>query len=220
MLKKLLLSLIILSMSLLLFAQTANSASTMSSSSAYSYDGNRSGVEKLKMNVYILGRVSKPGLYLVPDDTDFLTLLALAGGPLEDAKLSRITITRKGSPLSELEPAFQDTISASADSLFAVPSSMPAKSGSAVTVTNPKKEIPTPDGEIITINFRKYLETGNVYHLKTVNDLGQNTTIPLQLQPGDTVMVGGEIWYWFGKVADILSKAAIALSVYNLITNL
>jgi len=93
MLKKLLLSLIILSMSLLLFAQTANSASTMSSSSAYSYDGNRSGVEKLKMNVYILGRVSKPGLYLVPDDTDFLTLLALAGGPLEDAKLSRKRIT-------------------------------------------------------------------------------------------------------------------------------
>jgi hypothetical protein len=29
---------------------------------------------------------------VVPDDTDFLTLLALAGGPKEDAKLSKIRI--------------------------------------------------------------------------------------------------------------------------------
>ncbi len=218
--KKLLLSLIILATSLLLFAQTANSASTTSSSSAYSYEGSRSGVEKLKMNVYILGRVSKPGLYLVPDDTDFLTLLALAGGPLEDAKLSRITITRKGSPVSELEAALPDSFSVDADAVSVLKDNASTGQGNAVTVTNPDKEIPTADGEIVTINFRKYLETGNVYHLKTVRDLGQASTIPLQLQPGDTVMVGGEIWYWFGKVADILSKAAIALSVYNLITNL
>lgn len=218
--KKLLLSMIILAASLLLVAQTGNSAATMSSSSAYSYDGSRSGVEKLKMNVYILGRVSKPGLYLVPDDTDFLTLLALAGGPLEDAKLSKITITRKGSPVSEIETNLPDSLSADGDSLMAVQTNIPAGTGSAVTVADPDKEVPTSDGEIITINFRKYLETGNVYHLKTVKDLGQASTIPLQLQPGDTVMVGGEIWYWFGKVADILSKVAIALSVYNLITNL
>ena len=49
------------------------------------------------MNNYILGQVYKPGLYTVPDDTDFLTLLSLAGGPREDAKLSKIRIVRPSS---------------------------------------------------------------------------------------------------------------------------
>ncbi len=77
-----------------LFAQSDTGTSNVGGISAYTYDGARSGVEKLKMNVYILGQVYKPGLYLVPDDTNFLTLLALAGGPKEDAKLNKIRVIR------------------------------------------------------------------------------------------------------------------------------
>lgn len=129
--------------------------------SAYTFDGIRSGVEKLKMNTYILGQVAKPGLYVVPDDTDFLTLLALAGGPREDAKLSKIRIVR-----------------------------------------------PSEQGEkVIWVNFKKYLESGDP------------SLIP-EMKPGDTIVVSGTIFYAFSRVADFLSKAAITLSVYNLVTGL
>ncbi|MDD3143550.1 MAG: SLBB domain-containing protein [Candidatus Cloacimonetes bacterium] len=189
--KKLLLSLIILSATLLMFAQADNAAAAMSSISAYSYDGSRSGVEKLKMNVYILGRVNKPGLYLVPDDTDFITLLALAGGPAEDAKLSKIRIIRPENKALGAES----------------------------------------DAEIIWINFKKYMETADNQYLATKTTITrildeetgietEDTIYDLRLQPGDTIVVSGTIFYAFSKVADFLSKAAIALSVYNLITNL
>lgn len=131
--------------------------------SAYTYDGARSGVEKLKMNVYILGQVYKPGLYLVPDDTNFLTLLALAGGPKEDAKLNKIRIIR------------------------------------------PRGEDEQP--EILWVNLKKYMETAD------------EDMLPM-LMPGDTVVLSGTIFYAFTKVADFLSKVAVALSVYNLIANL
>ncbi|MDD4310638.1 MAG: hypothetical protein PHO32_09680, partial [Candidatus Cloacimonetes bacterium] len=61
--------------------------------------------------------------------------------------------------------------------------------------------------KVIWVNFKKYLETGDA------------TLIP-ELQPGDTVVISGTIFYAFTRVADFLSKAAIALSVYNLVTNI
>jgi len=129
--------------------------------SAYTFDGVRSGVEKLKINTHIWGQIYKPGFYAVPDDTDLLTLISLAGGPREDAKLTKIRIVR-----------------------------------------------PTAQGEkIIFVNLKKYMETGD------------ENLIPV-LQPGDTVIVSGTIFYAAARVADFLSKAAIALSVYNSIVNL
>ncbi len=159
--KKILLVLWLVCMALSVFGQTTPSFTPSSNISAYTYEGIRSGVEKLKMNNYILGQVYKPGLYVVPDDTDFLTLLALAGGPTEDAKLSKIRIVR-----------------------------------------------PSAEGDkIIWVNFKKYLETGD------------GSLIPA-LQPGDTVVISGTIFYAFTRMADFLSKAAIALSVYNLVTSI
>jgi len=191
MVKKLLLSILLIYVALTLFAQTSNTVTTSSSISAYSYEGNRSGVEKLKMNVYILGRVNKPGLYLVPDDTDFLTLLALAGGPNEDAKLTKIRIVRP--------------VNTSLDNYS--------------------------EAKIIWLNLKKYMETADNKYLATntitareIDDqtgLEKETTVyDLRLQPGDTIVISGTIFYAFSKVADFLSKAAIALSVYNLVTNI
>lgn len=200
--KKLLLSLIILATAVLMFAQGGDSGASTTSSSAYMYEDRSSGEERLKMYVYILGRVQKPGLYLVPDDTDFLTLLALAGGPLEDARLSKIEITRNNAALRD------------------------ASSTSGNTDDNEETVIPgdsSSRGEKITINFKKYLETGDNTWLRTVNtpDDGKPVTSDdLRLRKGDTVYVAGAIWYWFGWAAEKLSQAAIALSVYNLITNL
>jgi len=144
-----------------LFAQTQGSFVPTSNASAYTFEGTRSNEATLKINTYIWGQVYKPGLYIVPDYTDLLTLLSLAGGPKEDAKLTKIRIVR-----------------------------------------------PTVDGErIIWINMKKYLESGD------------EKMIPV-MQPGDTVIVSGTIFYAFSRVTDFLSKAAIALSLYNLISTL
>jgi protein involved in polysaccharide export with SLBB domain len=144
-----------------LFAQTSNTFTPTNNASAFTYDGPGSNVEKLKINTYVWGQIYKPGLYIVPDDTDLLTLLSLAGGPREDAKLTKIRIVR-----------------------------------------------PTADGEkVIWINMKKYLETGD------------EKMIPI-MQPGDTIIVSGTIFYAFSRLTDFLSKAAIALSMYNLISSL
>lgn len=152
---------VLIMLSIGIFAQNIGVFQPTSNASAYSFEGSNSGAEKLKINTYIWGQVMKPGLYIVPDDTDLLTLLSLAGGPREDAKLTKIRIVR-----------------------------------------------PTAQGEkIIWINMKKYLETGD------------EKMIPI-MQPGDTVIVAGTIFYAFSRMTDFLSKTAIALSLYNTLVNL
>ncbi|HEX9912165.1 MAG TPA: SLBB domain-containing protein [candidate division Zixibacteria bacterium] len=46
----------------------------------------------IKVNVW--GEVFKPGIVEVPDNTDLLSLLSIAGGPTENAKLSKVKILR------------------------------------------------------------------------------------------------------------------------------
>jgi hypothetical protein len=50
--------------------------------------------DELEFYVHIWGQVNKPGLYAVRDGTDLVALLAMAGGPTEDAKLTHITLVR------------------------------------------------------------------------------------------------------------------------------
>jgi polysaccharide biosynthesis/export protein len=158
--KKLLLIALLLFVLSLAFSQIAGSAAyptmpTMNNASAYTYSGSMSNEEKLKIYTYIWGQVLRPGLYIVPDDTDLLTLLSLAGGPSENAKLSKVRIIRP-------------------------------------TSTSQK---------VILVNLKAYMETGN------------EALIPI-LQPGDTVVVSGTIFYAFTRVTDFLSKIAIALTIY------
>lgn len=129
--------------------QPANNAS------AYSYSGTITGAEQLKIYTYIWGQVNKPGLYIVPDNTDLLALISLAGGPTETAKLSEIRIIR-----------------------------------------------PTANGEkVFTVNIKDYMENGD------------EKIIPV-LQPGDTVIVSGTVFYAFSKVVKFFSEIAVILSVF------
>jgi protein involved in polysaccharide export with SLBB domain len=50
---------------------------------------------ELLMSVNILGSVSKPGQYMVPSETDLISLIAYAGGFREDAKINEIKIVRR-----------------------------------------------------------------------------------------------------------------------------
>jgi polysaccharide export outer membrane protein len=49
---------------------------------------------KLMMKVNVWGAVKNPGSQYVPDETDLISLLSVAGGPLEDAKLSQVRLIR------------------------------------------------------------------------------------------------------------------------------
>ncbi|MDZ7289979.1 MAG: SLBB domain-containing protein [candidate division KSB1 bacterium] len=49
---------------------------------------------ELLIPVNILGYVNKPGQYMVPNETDLISLVAFAGGFREDAKINKIKILR------------------------------------------------------------------------------------------------------------------------------
>lgn len=85
----------IMGLALGLLAQTeGGSVSSFNPGAVYQYSGSLTGTEQLKIRTYIWGQVRNPGLYIVPDDTDLLTLISSAGGPTENAKLSKIRIIR------------------------------------------------------------------------------------------------------------------------------
>jgi len=50
--------------------------------------------DQLLIKVNVWGFVAKPGQYLVPSETDLLSLISFAGGPREGAKLSNIKLIR------------------------------------------------------------------------------------------------------------------------------
>lgn len=91
--RKIIILIFLVLLSLNVFAQDTISSST-NSGSVYLYSGTLQGSEQLKIKTYIWGRVRNPGLYIMPDNTDLLTLISSAGGPLEDAKLSKVRIVR------------------------------------------------------------------------------------------------------------------------------
>jgi polysaccharide biosynthesis/export protein len=85
---------IMIMLSSVCFAQADSGTQSTGTSSAYVYSGSAGVVDQLKIYTYIWGQVRNPGLHLVPDNTDLLTLISLAGGPNENAKLSKIRIVR------------------------------------------------------------------------------------------------------------------------------
>ncbi len=50
--------------------------------------------DQLLIKVNIWGFVAKPGQYLVPSDTDLISLISFAGGPRDGAKLGSIKLIR------------------------------------------------------------------------------------------------------------------------------
>ncbi len=50
--------------------------------------------DQLLIKVNIWGFVAKPGQYMVPSDTDLISLISFAGGPREGARLSNIKLIR------------------------------------------------------------------------------------------------------------------------------
>ena len=51
--------------------------------------------DELLIKVNIWGFVTKPGQYMIPSNTDLISLISYAGGPQPGAKLSKIKIVRR-----------------------------------------------------------------------------------------------------------------------------
>ena len=58
--------------------------------------------DELLMKVNIWGFVNKPGQYMVPSETDLISLISYAGGPSKGAKLSKIKIVHGNSKKEEI----------------------------------------------------------------------------------------------------------------------
>lgn len=63
--------------------------------------------DQILMNVNVWGYVAKPGQYVVPRNTDLISLISFAGGPKEGANLTHVRIVRGG----ELETGQTDPYS-------------------------------------------------------------------------------------------------------------
>lgn len=68
--------------------------SYMQANPAYQYYMAPGTDNQLLMKINIWGEVEKPGVLEVPDRTDLLSALSLAGGPKDGAKLSKVKVIR------------------------------------------------------------------------------------------------------------------------------
>lgn len=75
----------------ILLSQESTSDDTHRKTGAQYYLGSS---DELLMKVNIWGFVRNPGQYLVPTDTDLISLISFAGGPAEEAKIKNIKLIR------------------------------------------------------------------------------------------------------------------------------
>ncbi len=86
-----LLGVIFLAISTISYGQNAFKGFSDQGRAAQYYLG---GQDQVLMPVNVWGFVNKPGQYMVPYDTDLISLLSYAGGPREDAKITKIKLVR------------------------------------------------------------------------------------------------------------------------------
>ncbi len=148
--------------------------------------------DELLMRVNIWGFVRKPGQYMVPTDTDLISLLSFAGGPVEQAKVKAIRVVRTneaGLRTTSAEPGAPGGVN-----------QHPVLPG-----TNLAKKQNAQSTRVLKVDVKKYLKTGD------------RNLLP-DLQPGDTVVVEGTAFNTVNKVLDFASKIAVFGQIYFWVT--
>jgi len=145
--------------------------------------------DELLIKVNIWGFVRKPGQYMVPKNTDLISLISFAGGPLEQAKIKKVKIIR------EIESAASNSSSPSSNRVNQSELMLASRSG------NIDLSKPSSAQQVIEVNIKKYLDTG------------QPALIP-ELRPGDTIVVPGSTLHFLGKALDFASKFAVIAQIY------
>jgi hypothetical protein len=147
---------------------------------------------ELLMRINIWGFVRKPGQYMVPTNTDLISLISFAGGPVEQAKVKAIKIVR-------VNEAALNTTSTNHGARGGVNQS-PFASGASLAEKKPAEA-----ARVLLVDVKQYLKTGD-------RDL-----IPA-LQPGDTIVVEGSAFNTVNKVLDFASKIAVIAQIYFWVT--
>jgi hypothetical protein len=145
--------------------------------------------DELLMRVNIWGFVHKPGQYMVPKDTDLISLISFAGGPLDQAKMNNVKIIRAH------QPAIQTNGAYSASNGHATSNELGRSSRNHSVGSNHQSP------QVIKVNIKKYLKNG------------QQVEIP-ELMPGDTIVVPGSAFQFIGKTLDFASKFAVIAQIY------
>ena len=150
--------------------------------------------DELLIRVNIWGFVLRPGQYMVPKDTDLISLISFAGGPLEQAKIKTVKIIRNAVPGSMTSSfgAHRDVNGHNDASELLLAS----RNGNLVATARPAQA-----ERVIKVNVKKFLATG------------QQSLIP-QLQPGDTIVVPGSATHFLGKSLDFVAKFAVIAQIY------
>jgi len=140
--------------------------------------------DELLMKVNIWGFVRKPGQYMVPTDTDLITLISFAGGPIEQAKIKSIKVIRTTTPP---KPATNGHEGTNGYGNHAAPAhATEGKSSQA---------------KVLTVNVKEYLKTGD------------SRLLP-PLSPGDTIVVDGTAFNTITRALDFASKLAVLGQIY------
>jgi polysaccharide export outer membrane protein len=85
-----------------LFGQRVTGPTKSSEARAPQYYLSLGDEDELMIKIFIWGQVGLPGVYEVPDGTDLVAALSLAGGPTDHAKLSEVRIIRSDGANSEV----------------------------------------------------------------------------------------------------------------------
>ncbi len=148
--------------------------------------------DELLIKVNIWGFVRRPGQYMVPKDTDLISFISFAGGPLDQAKMKKVKVIRASTPAATSSGTTIGTNVGTNSSELVLAS----RTGS--TVLNAPS---SPAPQVIEVNVKKYLQTG------------RQSLIP-DLQPGDTIVVPGSTMQFLGKAVDFVAKFAVIAQIY------
>ncbi len=72
-----------------------SSQGSLAQTTQYKEDYRMTEDQKLEIIVHVWGEIKDPGQYSVPDGTDVLELISLAGGPNEYSSLSNVILSRE-----------------------------------------------------------------------------------------------------------------------------
>lgn len=148
--------------------------------------------DELLMRVNIWGFVRKPGQYMVPSDTDLISLISFAGGPVEQAKIKAIKVIRNDNTALNTTTMEHGAMSGVNQSPSALGINLAEKQKNETT-------------RVLQIDVKKYLKTGD------------RNLIPA-LQPGDMIVVEGSTFNTVNKVLDFASKIAVVAQIYFWVT--
>lgn len=152
---------------------------------------------ELLMRVNIWGFVQKPGQYMVPKDTDLISLISFAGGPREEAKIKKIKVIRNS---TQAEAA-----SGQSDQQFAMQRNGAGQTVSkAANLSEADLKKLSDKNKVFDVDVKKYIKTGN------------KNLIP-ELKPGDTIVVEGSTFHFVTKALDFTAKLAVFVNIYYLI---